>query len=446
MKPKHLAAAVILSLAFSETSTAREFVPLFGVEIEQHSNALRTSTDPIEDTAIKPYVGIEFKDDSATTNASIKARATHERWTDETLDGETLYTIDGFIDWIISPGRFVWSIEDYAYSQRIDPLERPRSSNLQNFNVFQTGPDFMFTRGPLEGIAKIRVGNVYYSETDTDNNRINLSGSLRRFLNDYSDISVEAALSQIMFQKDFQNDYDIASLVGKYRRDLPYGRLLLGAGLANINYDEGGSEDTPVALVSLTIGNQGDPNQLRLALSNNISDPALDANDPLFSRLYQFEGERLINPGEVTGVGAYELTKGELVYSYTGVRFNSSLAAFVNQKAYPDIPDIDTEERGGSISIGYSLGERLGIWASFSKSSTDYVNGSNAGTFVNGTVPQGGITYLFNDRVSLSVGASQIKNESNAARLDYNDDVIFMRVDYRGLKKEADQIVREGRN
>ncbi|MGF1642330.1 MAG: hypothetical protein ACFCUJ_01720 [Thiotrichales bacterium] len=445
-KLNYLTAAFLATGLWVETSSAREFIPLFGLEVEQHSNARRTSTNEIEDTAIKPYVGLEFTDNTATTNASIKARAAHERWTDETYDGQTFYTIDGFVDWIISPGRFVWAVEDYAYSQRIDPLELPTSNNLQNFNVFQTGPDFMFTRGPLEGVAKIRLGNVFYSETDTDNNRVNVSGSLRRFLNDYSDLSLEAALSKIMYRENFLNDYDVSSVVGKYRRDLPYGRLLLGAGLGQISYENGGSEDSPIALASIALGNKEDPNQLRLALSQNISDPALDANDPLFSRLYLFEGERLINPSEVTGVGAYELTKGELVYTFAGTRFNSSISGYVNRKEYPDVPDINTDEKGGSVSVGYSLGERLGIWASFGKSSTDYLNGTNAGIFVNSTSPQGGITYLFNDRLTLSVGTSRIKNDSNELRLDYDDDVVFFRVDYRGLKKETDQLVQEGRN
>ncbi len=424
--------ALFLTPCLVASAGAAEFVPLFGIEYEQHSNAARSSTNEVKDSAIKPYAGVYFNEESSTMNASVNAKVTHERWTDETFDSQNLYSIDGFIDWIISPGRFLWALEDFAYSQRIDVLQPSTSGNLQNFNYIATGPDFILSRGPWESVFKLRVGNVYYSETDTDNNRVSGSAVLKRFLNDYSDVSLDLAMTRVAFTVDYLNEYNIGMATVKYRRDLPHGNLLVGAGTSHFSQEGGDSKSAPAAYLRYRFGDRDSASKFRLALSHNISDPALDAYDPLYTRLYDFAGERLINPGEITGVGAYELTKAEGVFSYDTARVNVTVAGYGNNKKYYETANINSEERGASLGLSYNFNDRLAVFGFVNQVNVDF---PNSGIHVDSSFPQLGLSYSLNDQLSMAVGAGQSRNKSNDPRLDYDDDLVFFRMDYKGVSK-----------
>jgi len=153
-----------LPAVFLNTAVAKEFIPRLGLSVEQNDNIYKTRENAEEDTIVTPYFGFIYEGQGPQLDASVDFEVRNERYTSSSFGNQNLFSVDAYIDWAIVPNRLIWAVEDVASTQRIEAFDKATPDRLQNFNVFTTGPDFIFSSGVYESLLKLRLGDVSYSE------------------------------------------------------------------------------------------------------------------------------------------------------------------------------------------------------------------------------------------------------------------------------------------
>lgn len=437
-----------LSAVLLNTAVAKEFIPHLGVTFEQNDNIDKETKDKAEeDTVITPYFGFMYEDQGPQLDASVDFEVRNERFSSNSANNQNLFSIDSFIDWVILPNRFVWSIEDVANTQRISAFEPASPDNLQNFNVFTTGPDYIFSSGTYEGLLKLRVGDVYYSDTGADNRRVIGSVSAKRLINEYSSLGISSAISLVDFEEVFRVDYDIGFVGATYERELPYGTFELSSGVNWVAHDNGTDESAPMGELEFEYdGGGGGANVLRLAASTKYSDPALDAYDPLYSRTYDVGAGDPMNANQISGDGVFSSDRIEAGYIRNGKRIRFNLLAYLNNReSLLNASDADVEEKGFNVGLSYLLRDSLSLWVRYNASDNDFKNKNST---VKGMFTSAGFDYSITQNLKLSVGASDGEENSEVInpsldietddQRDFSNTIVFLRLEYRGVPKEKE--------
>lgn len=414
---------------------AKELTPRMGITVSSHSNVARKPSNEISDVAIRPYVGFEYEEEAAQFSADIDFQLDHEQYKDDTFDAQNFFRADAYMDWNLVPGRLSWVVEDYAYSQRIDIFDPNRPDNLQNFNVLLTGPDVLFSSGVYEALVKARLGSVYYSEFDADNLRFTASAIGRRLLNDYSEANADLQLTSVFFNKDFFDDYLLGKAAVGYKRELPYGDLLLKGGVNWVQHDSGVDASDPYGALKFKYVSQSGYHTLTTTLSSQYSDPALDAYNPLYTRLYDVGIDRVVNPNELVGTGAYKRDRAEVIYAINGSRLGMSVTGFANKRSYFILDDTDTRDKGVAYGISYRLNPLTYVWAGYYTASIDYLK---TDLHLDARSPNVGLSYNLSDTLTLTVGVVSEENDSNDPEKEYKDDIYYVKLEYKGLKKQEE--------
>ncbi len=441
---RYLLPLVAIACLFSSVAImAKEFQPRLGITTEKHSNANRID-DPdqeIEDTVMRPYFGFEFREDTTDLQARADVLLVHESYSKNTFGSQLLPRIDATLDWTIRPNRLSWVVEDYAYAQRITTIAADTPDNQEIFNVLATGPDFVFARGLYDGLAKLRLADVYYSESDRDNQRLIATGVLTRALNEYSSIGIEGSLSSVKFEEEYLSDYDLSSIVGRYNREMPFGVLDLRLGLNYVDHEVGASDST--AAYEFKVNSHEDAfHAWGATYSSKFTDPAMDAYDPFYSRLLDVSETRVIEPGKIVGVGVYKTERGELDYGYNGSRIGVTLSAFVGKNSYQFAAENNGEEKGGGVGLSYLVSDRMTLWLDYYQSRTEFPNNKN-GSYAETVSPSFGISYAITDSLNVVAGAYSVDNDSdirdpktNRLTQKYKDNVLYLTVEYQGQSKQ----------
>ncbi len=436
-----LSAIVAGSLLAPLAVSAKEFIPRLGITMEDHSNANRID-DPdkeISDTVLRPYFGFIFKEDTADLKAKADVLLVNESYAKNTFDSQLLPTIEATLDWSIQPNRLSWVFEDYSYAQRINTVVADTPDNKEVFNVFATGPDFVFARGLYDGLAKLRLADVYYSKSNQDNQRLIATGVLTRALNEYSKAGIEGSLSSVKFEEDYQIDYDIVSIIAAYNREMPFGILDLRVGVGYVDHEIGSSDSTPAVDLRVT-SNKDALHSWSITYSDKFTDPAMDAYDPYYSRLLDVSETRLIDPRKIVGTGVYQAERAKLKYGYNGSRIGLTLSAFVGKSSFLLNAADDGEEKGGGAGLSYLLSERMTLWMDYYQSRTEFPNRNNG--FAETASPSIGLAYALTERLNITVGAYNVDNDSdlrdpktNKLTQKYEDSVLYLTVEYKGQSK-----------
>ena len=435
---------------------AKEFTPFFGVGVETHTNINRGNNEPRtgnkpppgekSDTVFRPYAGFNFSEKVDKVSSEIQFRVERQLYSKGSFDDQNFFAVDGFVDYEVVPGRFIWATEDSANTRRIIIQDPDTPDNLQTFNVFTTGPDLYFNRGANDIVVKGRLGDVHYSDQLADNTRFIGSVAWKREVSEVSKVGLNVSGSLVRFQQEFQVDYDLAAVVAGYDRETPWGSLGVQGGYNFFDFENGVSENEPVIQGALVVGGkEGSANALTFSASQKFSDPALDVFDPIYTRLFQVQGVGTVDTNERAGTGASRTRRGELSFERRGDRYGLKLFGYYQNLDRPVDIQESQKEKGGGLNLNYVLRERLNVWVSYFRFESDFVNRrtgdedaakGDADTGepinVNGETVAVGLTWQVRDRISLSAGAKWETNDSNSVERRFEDNTVFVSLQYQG--------------
>ncbi len=433
-----LVGSIIFLGALSTSSYSYTFTPEVGVNVEQHSNIAKDATNQ-EDTTVSPYFGFNFRETNSTLDAHIDFLVTHEEYVDDTFSSLDLFDITAFADWSIVPQRFVWAFDDYATTQQISAIDASNPDNLQTVNVFSTGPDLILSEGVWSALGKLRLGSTTYSESGEDSIFYGGSFAVTREINEYSRVATGVIYRTNDFDEEGLSDYDVGKVFAEYSRDLPAGKLLTGIGASYADINNEKDDTLPYFKLLLSYTPTGFFT-IDLSAVNEFSDDAGRAYDATASRQVSQNNEVGSTLAGTRQPGVYRSRNLSLAGRYTTSLVSFALRGFYTEESFVeggrfDVEagtGFDTEEAGIAANMTRLLSERMALNIGGMYKETDYPQQNFTDEELNASAS---LDYRISRKLFIGVGVLREERKSNVATREFDDDVIFFSLAYKGGAK-----------
>jgi hypothetical protein len=347
-----------------------------------HSDNINFSeTDPFsEDVALATLRFAAFRDASALR---MRARGSLQYldYTGGSYPDEVRGDLAGQIDWILLPGRLEWVFEDYLSNQPIDVLTGLVPSNVQQVNLFVTGPSYYHRFGDAaRAQVDLRYTDSQAQETnDFDGSRVMLAARFTREVNPTNTVSAHLEASTVRFSNESTTpDYRRYDGFVRYQRKLPVTDLQLDLGYTQL--DPGESQDsTSAPLVRAEMLWHASP---RISLNGRLEYQFADAAQDLIRSGTRFAAEPyaqsldyvdpfdaiadLSSTQPVVGSDVYRERRVEFDYRYSGDRLDVTLNPYTQSFHYttelnPDAADLDQHTNGQGLSLDYRLRPQMSL-------------------------------------------------------------------------------------
>ncbi len=419
--------AVISSPVYAYT-----LVPMVGIDIEVQSNAKRTQTNEVEDTILKPYFGFEVTNQTELFLVDMNVRLEQERYQDKTYRDVEVPEVDAYLGWKILPGRLLWSFEDSATRGLITTMASTTPDDYQNSNVFSTGPDILFAGAAWKAVVKLRYNDVSFSDTDDDDNRaLTSSLFLNREINSYSRLGGVFYHQDTDYASSMNEDYKLSQMYLLYDRDLPYGGFKINLGSNSLSDAVSDDRTEPYGLISAYYA-PGSGLTTGASYRTRISDPGANLSTPAATTLeFTEEGEISSSLISSSMVKPYQQDVFSLYFGYTIGVLNGNVYFFSESDDY-----FGYQEKRDLEGIGFTFGMNISptMELSLSAGRTDY-------TFVDSLlkettdVAELRLDYEIARGLFINLGVSRELRDSSDTIRDYENNIIFAGIGYRGEER-----------
>jgi len=361
---KRLAASVLAVLAAPAGAVQLDYTLELGL---LHSDNINLSEDdPVSQNVAIPAINFSLRQEGATVQALVRGVAEYRNYLGNAFDDELRGQLDGIVNWTLLPERLSWTFQDALGLQPINVLQADTPTNLQQTNVFATGPTLRFRINPvLRGQAELRYVDSYAEETEEFNSR-RWIGALRVFhdLSATAEVSGNLQTERVDFDQDGLENYTRYDLFGRYTSHLSQFDLDAALGYSRFNYRHRDNRSGVLARAMLG-WRPSARSGFTLSAARQYSDAATDM---------------MADPGTIgsgsTGIiigdtsidaGVYLEERLELAYAYTGERLGLRVAPFWRKLDYgQDTRGVDQRGGGFNGELSYRLRPQLrgGIVAS----------------------------------------------------------------------------------
>jgi hypothetical protein len=349
--PVLVAGAVICPVNAAEVAT---FEHNYDVGIGFSDNVKLGSIDPIDETIASAGLHIAVAKDTRRVQADILGNLEYLKYLDDTYDPELRGEFVGNANVAIVPERFDWAFQDNFGQIRRDPLAELSPSNLENVNVFSTGPSLYLgvsTSNQVELSA--RYSKVDYEFSPFDSERYSGAVSLQRRLSNSSLAALTATRANVTLDAGVvESKFEISQLFAQYSIDGRRGSLAVDAGVGRV--DRNGEGENSLLLRVASERNVGSRSILRMNLGREISDSGQ-------SLQFQqgLDGTGLSAPALFSTDGTYINNYANVEWDVVGRLTTVGVNATYYLESYPDRDDRDlTRLRAGAHFIR-ELGSRL---------------------------------------------------------------------------------------
>jgi hypothetical protein len=202
------AATVLYGVACSAQTETYDWSILAGAE---HSdNIRRTSNEEESQTTAIAGAQLQLRSERPRLSTDINLNAQYRKYLDDAFDDEVAGGLDGTLIFGIVPERFLWIVQDNFGLVSSDPREVDTPDNRENINYFTTGPDLIFRLGDRTSLTvQGRWSDVYYEDSETDNERYSGLISLEREISRFLSLSFNGLASRVEYDEAPPNsNYD----------------------------------------------------------------------------------------------------------------------------------------------------------------------------------------------------------------------------------------------
>lgn len=354
-----------------------------GLGYEHSDNLGRTALDPQSGNTITPFFDIAATEEGDTLRANIVGAFAYDYYTNDDFDSNFVTNLGANLTWAIKPERLLWSLDNYASQQPIDVFATESPDNVQNTNVFSTGPTFLYRfSDAMAGRAQMRYVNSYAENTDAFNSdRFVFDARLLRDLSATSAFSANGSAEIVNLDDPTPTapDFNRYSLYGGY--DWRSSRTTLRADLGWnwVDFDELDGNDGLLARFGGEF--RATPiSTLDFAWDHQISDTASDLASAIP------DATTLLLPQSVGNVGGnatissdvYEEDAFSLGYTRTGERFTLRGSGYYTMQDYENNASLNQDDYGLLATLDYEISplSSVGVygnlnWLDFTESDID---------------------------------------------------------------------------
>lgn len=349
--------AAALAAAWGDASAWR-----FDYSVEAgllHSDNINLSPlDPVRETVLIPHLDFGLTHAGSRVNVDVGGVLEYREYLKDSYGSEFRGTFNGRVNWLLVPERLTWTFADNLGLYPVSLRGPDVPGNLQQTNVFSTGPTLRFRFTPsLQGQAEARWSDSHAEETGAfDSSR--LSGAFR-LLHDFSTtrhLSGNVEVEDVDFDDDLlADDYRRYSAYAGYTQSLARIDLDFALGYSRLEFDRGGDSSGPLLRTSAD-WRATDRSTFGFGATWRYSDAATSLA----------EGGAAFDTGlDGVGVGGalitpdvYRERRLDASYLYQGVRLNLASTLYASRFRYEQdtlLVDADRNEVGLGFTLGYLL-------------------------------------------------------------------------------------------
>ncbi len=329
-------------------------------------NITLSPTDPIDETVLIPHLDFSLVESGSNVQAAVTGVLEYRNYLDGTFGSEFRGTLNGNINWDIVPERFAWTFADHLGLYPISLRDPDVPGNLQQTNVFTTGPTLRFRVGPtVQGQTELRWIDSYAEETGAfDSRRLGLAQRFQWQLAPTRRLNANLEVQDIDFDDDLvARDYRRHAAYLDYDATLAHLDFGVALGYTRLDFDAGGDVSGPLARASLD-WRASERSTFGMAFAWQYSDAvsALAVGGSAFD--LGLGGIDI--GGEAIGADVYRERRLEGNYLYQSTRFNIASTVHAARFRYEQeavVLAADRNEIGAGINVGYLLRPLLTLGA-----------------------------------------------------------------------------------
>ena len=365
-------------------------------------------------------VGLGYEEHGTRLDGTIDASVEYVNYPSSVFDDETRLYIDGDLRWALVRNRLFWVFTDSLTSQPIDARVPNVPTNLQQTNVFTTGPSLSYQFDAANSVqADLRYLNSWAEEGDAFNaDRWFVGGSWIYGLSTADDVSFHVTYYDTDFKyNESQEDYKRQSVFTAWeRRTGETSTIRVELGAINVDFRESESVNGPRVMLewNRVISSSS---SLRVNGRHGLTDAALSivtAVDP-----------ETIGTSVISG-DVYEVTALDIGYSFSWAASVIDLAGSYERQDYVTDGQINRDLAGVSIGWSRSMG---GGWSSRVRGGfdwSDYADDEEDKTYL----LYAGIDYASTPNISYQLGVNWERRDSTVPESEYEDWGFILMVRY----------------
>lgn len=365
-------------------------------------------------------IGVSYEESGTRLDGSFDASVEYVNYPSNVFNDNTWLYVDGDLRWALVRDRLFWVFTDSLTSQPINARVSNIPSNLQQTNVFTTGPSLSYQFDAANRIqADLRYLNSWAEETDAFNADRWFAGAGWVYgLTVADDLSFHTTYFDTKFKyNDDREDYQRQSIFAAWeRRTGETSTLRAELGAINVDFDE--SEDASGLRVAIEWNYViSSSSSLSINGRHGLTDAALSmatAVDP-----------ETIGTSVISG-SVYEVTSLDIDYSISWS--DSVIGMSANSERQDYVADDRVDRDMARISIGWrrSLGNGWSSRLRGGLSWSDYADGQEDKTYL----VYAGIEYASTPNISYRMGVNWDRRDSTAPESEYQDWGLILMVRY----------------
>ncbi len=412
-------------------SQALEYGYTLEYRAEQSSNIALSEINPQRESVNMGRATLYLRETaSPNLRANVLAGAAYENYAGNILADRTRLNLQAYANWTIAPESFSWTIEDYYGQIFQDVLGSPTPNNLQNVNVFSTGPDLNFRINPVNRLfTGFRVGNYYAERTNIDSNRYFGFGGWNHKVSSTTDVSLNYSLMRRVFKNTSINrDYDLQNIFFRLEsKRTQRSTVAVDLGTSHFEPEVGEKIDAPLASVLFAY---------TLPRGANLK---IAANTQLTDAISAILGAGSVNAvtvpvGNTDSSRIYRLKQVDGSYIHPRGYGTDRVRLFAQRLDYETL-FLDRDRAGAYVDVGLGFTSTLSGALFSSYTNTHYVDPA--------FIDKDGIVglrfqYQMRPQVFLGLEGRRTNRVSNVSTRDYDENRAIISIAYRSIPFRVD--------
>ena len=384
MKRSTICAAVAVALAGGAMpARAWDIDWSLGLGYEHSDNIVRTAFDPVSGNTITPFFEIAATEEGDTLRANIVGSFGYDYYTTDELDSNFIANAGVNLLWSIQPERWLWSLDNYTTQEPIDVFATQSPDNVQNTNVFSTGPTLLYRFSEaMTGRARVRYINTYAEEADDFNSdRFAFDARLLRDISEVSALSVNGTAETVSLDDPTPTapDFDRYSIFGGYDWRSTRTTLHLDVGWNWVDFDDLDTRDGPLARFGAEVA-VTPISTFDASIEHQLSDTASDLASAIPNADALLLPQAVGEGGGTATVGSdvYEEDTLTLGYTRLGERFTLRASGYYAEEDYENNQLLNQQNHGVLATLDYRISPLMSVgvfanmdWEDFTEADLD---------------------------------------------------------------------------
>ena len=324
-----------------------------------HSDNVNLSaSEPISQSVLIPHLDFSISESGSAAQAEVSGVLEYRDYLGNAFGSEFRGTLNGLVNWSMLPERLNWTFADNLGLYPVNLRDPDVPGNLQQTNVFTTGPTLRFRLTPtLQGQAELRYIDSYAEETGAfDSSRYTAALRALYEISATRSLSINLEHQRIDFDDNLlAEDYRRTSVFAGYTQALAQIDLNAAIGYSRLDFDHSANASGPLARASAN-WRASERSSFGVGMAWQYTDAATSISEGATAFDAGFGGVGIggaaITPDvyrerRVDGSYLLQATRLNLATSlrYGTFRYEQSAAALAN----------DRNEIGSGLNLGYLL-------------------------------------------------------------------------------------------